>query len=237
MIYRWARLCGGQRSASLRVCSSAPTTATDATSEISWTSELRRSRHSTCLHSALQSRTPTTRVARFSTTKYGRFLSVDPSKSSPPNVSIYNSAHVAIRTQIPHKQWTLLNFDRTKIESSPSLCLASLIRLSTWHCPHLQLSAVLWPRAAALLLPGALRCRSISFARTALSSKPAARRYCVWLMGQTDWWTDRRTDTGPFYRPCFAYYAHSVKKRVQLTNRRCSAPVNFMRRHMFFCYY
>ena len=39
------------------------------------------------------------RVARFSTTKYGRFLSVD-----PPNVSIYNSVHVAIRTQIPHKQ-------------------------------------------------------------------------------------------------------------------------------------
>jgi len=36
------------------------------------------------------------RVARFSTTKYGRFLSVDPSKSSPPNVSIYNSVHVAI---------------------------------------------------------------------------------------------------------------------------------------------
>jgi len=34
-------------------------------------------------------------------------------------------------------------------------------------------------RAAALLLPGALRCRSISFARTALSSKPAARCYCV----------------------------------------------------------
>jgi len=46
----------------------------------------------------------TTRVARFSTTKYGKFLSVDPSKSSPPNVSIYNSVHVAIRTQIPHKQ-------------------------------------------------------------------------------------------------------------------------------------
>ena len=47
------------------------------------------------------------RFARFSTTKYGRFLSflsVDPSKSSPPNVSIYNSVHVAIRTQIPHKQ-------------------------------------------------------------------------------------------------------------------------------------
>jgi len=37
------------------------------------------------------------RVARFSTTKCGIFLSVDPSKSSPPNVSIYNSVLVAIR--------------------------------------------------------------------------------------------------------------------------------------------
>ena len=32
---------------------------------------------------------------------------------------------------------------------------------------------------ALLLLPGAWRCRPISFARTALSSKPAARRCCV----------------------------------------------------------
>jgi len=37
-------------------------------------------------------------------------------------------------------------------------------------------------RAAALLLPGDRCCRSISFARTALNSKPAARRYCVRLM-------------------------------------------------------
>jgi len=36
-------------------------------------------------------------------------------------------------------------------------------------------------RAAVLLLLGARRCRSISFARTALSSKPAARRSCVRL--------------------------------------------------------
>jgi len=36
----------------------------------------------------------------------------------------------------------------------------------------------------------ARRCLSISFARTALSSKPAARRCCVRLMGQTDGRTD-----------------------------------------------
>jgi len=39
----------------------------------------------------------------------------------------------------------------------------------------------------------ARRCPSISFARTALSSKPAARRCCVRLMGQTDGRTDGRT--------------------------------------------
>jgi len=45
-------------------------------------------------------------------------------------------------------------------------------------------SAAAW--AAALLLPGARRCRLISFVHTVLSSKPAARRCCVRLMGQTD---------------------------------------------------
>jgi len=41
-------------------------------------------------------------------------------------------------------------------------------------------------RAAAPLLLGAGRCRSISAARTALSSKPAARRCCCPSMGQMD---------------------------------------------------
>jgi len=42
--------------------------------------------------------------------------------------------------------------------------------------------------------------------RTALSSKPAARRCCCRSMGQTDGLTDAR----PFHRPCSAYYAGSV---------------------------
>jgi len=46
-------------------------------------------------------------------------------------------------------------------------------------------------RAAAPLLLGARRCQSISpVVHTALSSKPAARRFCDRLMGQTDGWTD-----------------------------------------------
>jgi len=38
---------------------------------------------------------------------------------------------------------------------------------------------------------------------TALSSKPAAAECGGQTMGQTD----RRTDAGPFHRPCSAYYA------------------------------
>ena len=128
---------------------------------------------------------PWTRVARFSTTKYGRFLSVDPSKSSPSNVSIYNSVHVAIGH--PETNSTqAVNTAKILIESNPSLCSASLIQLSTWRCSHLLA--------------------------------------CCW-----DWLADGRTDTGPFYRPCSAYCAQSVKKRVQLSNRRCSASLNFLR--------
>jgi len=55
-----------------------------------------------------------------------------------------------------------------------------LRRLSTWHCPHLLLSAVACYRV-------------ISPVRGALSSKPAARRCCRQSMGQTDRRTDRRT--------------------------------------------
>ena len=39
---------------------------------------------------------------------------------------------------------------------------------------------------------------SIDIPRTPLSSKPAARRSCGWMMGQTD----RRTDARAFHRPC-----------------------------------
>ena len=154
-----------------------------------------------------------------------------------------------------HKLHTISEYywNCNKIEINPSLCSVSSTRLSTWHCPHLLLSAVLqpraaalllpgcgaadaglrrcWCRAAALLLPGARRCRSISFARTALSSKPAARRCCCVWDRLTDEQTGGRTDTGPFYRPCSAYYARSVKKRVKLSSRRCSASLNFLRRY------
>ena len=73
-----------------------------------------------------------------------------------------------------------------------SLCSASPTRLSTWHCPRLLLSVALLPRAAALLLLGA---RSISPARGALSSKPAARRCCGRISGATDGRTHTHTVT------------------------------------------
>ena len=50
--------------------------------------------------------------------------------------------------------------------------------------------------------------------------------------GQTDGWMGGHR---PFYRPCAAYYAHNVKKRVQLSNRQCSASLNFLRRHWVHC--
>jgi len=60
--------------------------------------------------------------------------------------------------------------------------------LSTWHCPHLLLNAVLM---------GTRHCRSISPARLAHSSKPATRCYSRW-MGQTDRQTScRYTDLLP----------------------------------------
>ena len=71
-------------------------------------------------------------------------------------------------------------------------------------------------RAAAPLLLGARRCRSIFPARTALSSKPAARRRCGRMMGRADRQTDRQTDAQPLHRPCSAYYAGSVN------NYRCT---------------
>jgi len=74
--------------------------------------------------------------------------------------------------------------------------LFSLVpRLSTRHCPHLPLSAVAY-------------YRSISPARGALSSKPAARRCCCRSMGQTDGRTLDR-----FIRPCSTYCAGSVNNR------------------------
>ena len=80
--------------------------------------------------------------------------------------------------------------------------------LSTWHCPHLLLSAVLRRRccwACPQLVRGAgASYRSISFASGVLSSKPAARRSCCWTTGQTGGRTDGRS---PFRRPCSAWYA------------------------------
>ena len=60
------------------------------------------------------------------------------------------------------------------------------LQLSTRHCSHLLLSAVLHPRAAAPLLWAPVGYRSITPARTALSSKPAAHRGCGHMIGQTD---------------------------------------------------
>jgi len=64
--------------------------------------------------------------------------------------------------------------------------------LSTGHCPHLLLSAVL-RRLQLVCSAGAGTCRSIFPACNDSSSKSAGHRcYCRW-MGQTDGRTDRQT--------------------------------------------
>ena len=72
-----------------------------------------------------------------------------------------------------------------------------LRRLSTRHCPHLLLSAVL--RRRCCWVPDGRRCRSINPARTALSSK-TLRLPRLWSNDGTD----RQTD-----RPCSPYHAGS----------------------------
>jgi len=57
------------------------------------------------------------------------------------------------------------------------------------------------------------RCRSISPARTALSSKPAARRGCCRLTGQTD----RQTDGLREVRPC--HVTQHTLRTVALTEK------------------
>ena len=66
-------------------------------------------------------------------------------------------------------------------------------------------------RAATPLLLAARcrRCRSMSSARPALSSKPAARRDCGRKMGQTD----RRRDARPFHRSCCERRQQTVGQR------------------------
>ena len=79
-----------------------------------------------------------------------------------------------------------------------------LRQLSTRHCSHLLLCAVLRRRCCWAF--GGRRCRSIFPAATALSSKPAAAAYGGQIVGRTD----RQTDVRHFYRSCSAYYARSI---------------------------
>ena len=67
--------------------------------------------------------------------------------------------------------------------------------LTTWHYTH---------SPAVLLRTGS----NLSAGRTH-SSKPAAAALLLWFHAGTD----RRTDTVPFHRPCFAYYAGSANNQ------------------------
>jgi len=74
--------------------------------------------------------------------------------------------------------------------------------LTTWHCPHSPTAAAeRWPSSS----------RPMSRVRRADSSKPAAVGLLLLLWSYDG--TDRRTDTVPLHRHCFAYCAGSVSNR------------------------
>ena len=91
----------------------------------------------------------------------------------------------------------------------------SSARLSTWHCPHLLLSAVL--RRCCCLTPGA-SYRSISPVRRALSTC----RCCCRTAGQSDGQTDAR----PFRRPCYGGSANNVQEAQLSPNDRAMRLVS-----------
>jgi len=85
-----------------------------------------------------------------------------------------------------------------------------LRQLTTWHCPHLLLCAVLQPDCC---WPPARRpCsnRSISPGRRAHSSKPAAAACDGRLNWGTERQTDGRTDARQLHRSCSTHYAGSA---------------------------
>ena len=75
-------------------------------------------------------------------------------------------------------------------------------RLSTWHCPHLLLSAVLRRRCCWTPAPKAIDWYLLPTGRSAANGPATA--------GAVDLW-DRRTDARPLHRPCPAYCAGNVK--------------------------
>jgi len=97
---------------------------------------------------------------------------------------------------------------------STSFCSASWTRLSTWHCPHLLLSAVLRrPAPTAVWLSINISCRA------AFSSKLAVRcRWCGRTMGQTDGQTDGRLTQSS------TYYAGSANRTLNCHRKPRDAP-------------
>jgi len=122
------------------------------------------------------------------------------------------------------KFWTWVGLGFRKLTPRPTLttcCFATATRMITTGaylsitglCSASSTCNMTLPafaaerRAAAPLLLGARRCRSICPACTALSSKPAARRCCGRMMGQTDRRTDgHRTVTRTLIRILRGYY-------------------------------
>ena len=73
-------------------------------------------------------------------------------------------------------------------------------RVSTWHCPHLLLSVVLWCRVDAGRPPLSINISC---------QHGAQQQTCHMPLLQSNDGTNRWKDTRPFHRPCSAYYVGS----------------------------
>ena len=113
-----------------------------------------------------------------------------------------------------HQAFVLRFTLSTRLANITNLCSASSSRLSTWHCPHLLLSAVLRRRAAAPLLRSSRRPPLSIDIFCPRGAQQQTRR--TPLLRSNDE-TDRRTDTVPSVPILSVFPAlivHSVLKNV-----------------------
>ena len=125
--------------------------------------------------------------------------------SDPPSTITKSRQH--LKTQLRHRQPSIHqynkkwhNFANVTSSETTSLCSASSTRLSTWHCLHLLLSAVLWRRCC--WAPGALLI-DISCPH---SAQLQTRRMLLL-------WSNDGTDREMDQHPTAAYYAGSANKQ------------------------
>ena len=134
--------------------------------------------------------------------------------------SVFNSSHHFIHLLFSSSLFccrsllslTRRNFD--SMQSKTSLCSASYTSCQCGTAPMIAVAPVLLRRCRCLA-PSA-RQLSIDVSCSSGAQQQTGRTLLQRSIYGTDRQTDRRTDTGPFHRPCFVDYAGSGNK---LSNR------------------